>query len=149
MVSRWATLPRDESFRELDHPADVFLELRGRDLAELYLNGLFGLYAQVIELTGVRLEQIRPVHGSGDDPAGTLRSLLAEALYLFETERFVAGGAVIDHATEKSAGASLWGETFSPEKHERLLEVKAVTYHQLKAWRTESGEWRATLIFDV
>ena len=45
--------------------------------------------------------------------------------------------------------ADLKGDILSRERHTVLSEVKAVTYHQLKAEQLPDGDWRATVLFDV
>ena len=44
--------PDRACYEELDHPADLFLEITGQDLPTLFENALFALYDQVAELEG-------------------------------------------------------------------------------------------------
>lgn len=149
----WDPDSRDEIYTELDHPADVFVEIGGKDLPELFENALFALYDQVAELEGFGTGREETITVKGPDAAGALRSLLAEALYLFETERFVAARAKVDIQTTSSgevqATARLDGETLDRERHTLLSEVKAVTYHQLAVEEAPEGGWRASVLFDV
>lgn len=174
----WASRDRAEVYAELDHPADLFLEITGSDLPKLFENALFALYDQVAVLAGFEARRELPITVWEASLPDALRALLAEALYLFETEGFVAVGAEVNVDTAggpgESAGdrrcvgardgrsgaagdgtgylrvtARLWGENADKRRHALSTEVKAVTYHQLAVARTLGGGWRATVLFDV
>jgi SHS2 domain-containing protein len=142
---------------ELDHPADIWLEIKGPDLPRLFENALYAFYRQVVDLRTVKPDREVMLEATGDSVESTLRALLSEALFHFETEGFLAAGATVDVAQGPSvtgtptltAAARLWGERADGSRHELLAEVNAVTYHQLTATRTPEGGWRATVLFDV
>ena len=150
---RWDPAGRDAAYAELDHPADIFLEVFGPDLPALYENALFALYDQLAELEGFDVVSERTIDVQGEDPSAALRALLAEALYLFESEDFVAVKAHVEVAGgpggETRVKAGLSGEKVDRERHLLSAEVKAVTYHQLTAEQLPEGGWRATVLFDV
>jgi SHS2 domain-containing protein len=150
---RWQPGNRDEVYTELDHPADVFLEIWGAGLPELFENALFALYDQVAELEGFGTGRKETIAVSGPSAADALRSLLSEALYRFATEGFVAARAQVavqtSPAGEVGVIADLDGETIDRQRHTLLSEVKAVTYHQLAVEEVAEGGWKATVLFDV
>ncbi|MFH0916413.1 MAG: archease [bacterium] len=174
----WASRDRAEIYAELDHPADLFLEITGSDLSTLFENALFALYDQVAVLAEFEARRELTITVREASPPDALRALLVEALYLFDTEGFVAAHAAVsvdtaagpgdeagDHLPEsaaerraESAGggpeglgvtARLWGENADKARHALSTEIKAVTYHQLTVARTLGGDWRATVLFDV
>lgn len=169
--NRWDPARRAEAYRELEHPADLLLEIRGRDLAELFENALFAFYDQSAELSGFRSRRRVSIAARGDGLDIALRNLLAEALYRFATERFVAisaevavsGGAVPGgKAQSVQATAVLRGERADPTRHVLSAEIKAVTYHRLSVELLKPGTeadaagsaadalgWRATVLFDI
>jgi SHS2 domain-containing protein len=150
---RWDLSRRADAYTELEHPSDLFVEIRGRDLPELLQNALFAFYDQTARLEGfeARRELTLSVHEPGLDEA--LRTLLSEALYWFDTEGFVAVGGQVEAQTAQGTGsewhllARLWGQTAS-ERGLLLREIKAVTYHRLQVREDESG-WRATVLLDI
>ncbi len=149
---RWKPVDRDKVYAELDHAADVFVEVWGDDLPKLFENALFALYDQLAELEGFTAEYEKTITVRAPTNAEALRALLSEALYRFETEGFVAVTARIAVDTEGNevqATAHLRGETLDRHRHTLLKEVKAVTYHQLAVDVIPEGGWRATLLFDV
>jgi SHS2 domain-containing protein len=156
---RWDAERRAAAYTELEHPSDLFLEIYGRDLPELFENALFAFYDQVAHIAGfeARRELTLSVREPGLDEA--LRALLSEALYRFDTEGFVAvGGEVIVEGPEAGPPgampgdwrllARLWGDNADRERHELLHEIKAATYHRLGVTAVDGG-WKATVLFDV
>jgi SHS2 domain-containing protein len=151
--SRWVPADREQAYGELDHPADIFLEVYGRDLPALFENALFALYDQLAQLDDFDITSRRQIEVQGPSPSDALRALLSEALYLFGSEAFIAARAKVRVDTDPDgtvkAAADLGGEILDRERHTVLSEVKAVTYHQLTAEKLPEGGWRATVLFDV
>jgi SHS2 domain-containing protein len=137
----------------LDHPADLFLEIWGRDLPSLFENALFSLYDQLVEVDGFEERERVTLETQAPTLSDALRSLLSEALYRFSTESFVAAKAEVTVETREAsvvyATAHLSGEKVDQERHTLLTEVKAITYHQLTVEATPEGGWRATVLLDV
>lgn len=163
----WASRSREGVYEELDHPADLFLTIAGRDLPTLFQNALFALYDQMAALTGFEAKRQIVIEVLEKSPAEALRTLLVEALYTFSVEGFVAvgaevqvdtatleGGEVISSPTAEAPGdlrvrARLWGENAERGRHALLTEIKAVTFHRLSAGRAPDGTWRATVLMDI
>lgn len=155
------------AYVELEHPADVWLQVRAPGLPGLLENALYAFYSQIVDLRDVVPERAVTLISSGDSPDEVLRALLAEALFRFETEGFLAAGARVeidesaadgargaDAAAERRAprlraAARVWGESADRGRHSLLAEVKAVTYHRLSVEQTADGGWRATVLLDV
>ncbi len=138
---------------ELDHPADVWLEVRADTLPALFEHALYAFYRQVVELDGVHPAREVDLEAEGDSVEDCLRALLAEALFLLETKGFLAAGAFVRACDTKGprvhVTVHLWGETADRARHSLLAEVKAVTYHRLTVTSTPEGGWRATVLLDV
>lgn len=155
----WTDRDMSCAYTDLDHPADLFLEIRGRVVGELLENALYALYRQITDVKAVQPNNELVLEVVGSSVETTLRALLAEALFRFEVDGFVAAGARVDVQTgpmtpraETShlpAEAHLWGETVDPLRHPLFAEVKAVTYHQLTATHTPDRGWVATVLLDV
>jgi ATP-dependent Lon protease len=141
------------AYEELDHPADLFLEIWGLDLPSLFENALFALYDHLAGLDGIHEREQITVEADAPTLPDALRALLSEALYRFSTESFVAARAEVTVETKDSgaihATARLSGEKADKMRHTLLAEVKAVTYHQLSVEPTPEGGWRATVLLDV
>jgi SHS2 domain-containing protein len=150
---RWRPKDRAAAYRELEHPADLFLEIRGHDLPELVEHALFALYDEIADLERFETRGELTLRVSESELDEALRSLLSEALYYIDTRGFVATAAEIQIEQAAPVGwtlvARLWGEHADRERHPLLTEIKAVTYHQLRVEQVLGGSWRATVLLDV
>lgn len=166
----WTSQSMAGVWTELDHPADLLLRITGTDLNELFEHALYAFYSQVVDWDqlGNAVAQATPRAlelRSGSLPEA-LRALLAETLYLFDSEGFVATSAAVNVWQEAAleedgevgddgqggtvrVTATLWGHEVTPRPELLLTEVKAVTYHQLAVTRRPDGAWQATVLFDV
>lgn len=150
----WAEDPTTLRYRDLDHPADLWVEVYGDSLSKLAENALFALFDTLVATQKVNAKGSLAIEGAGAGPAEALRSLLAEALFAFDSERFAAAGAEVEVETaavppQTLLRATLWGEHIHPDRHELRTEVKAVTHHLLRAEPHPAGGWRASVLFDV
>jgi len=151
-AERWNPEERGKVYHELDHPADIFLEVWGGDLPTLFENALFALYDQLAELTAFETVHVETIKVAGATAPEALRALLSEALYRYESAGFVAARAKIaveETGSGVDVSAELHGEKADPTRHTLLSEVKGVTYHQLSVEQAPEGGWRATVLFDV
>ncbi len=89
---RWDPGQRADAYIELEHPSDLFLEIRGRDLPGLMENALLAFYDQIAQLDGFEPRRELTLSVSETTLDEALRALLAEALYRFDTGGFVAVG---------------------------------------------------------
>ena len=147
--------------RQVEHTADVALEVEADDLAAAFAEAALAL-GEVV--TGGGLPEPREavcVTLKADDVESLLVRWLAELLVRFDAEGFLAGAAevaltpptrdarpevvvvVVDgRAAEAAAGAAgegawrlratLRGEAYDPARHGYGSEVKAISYHTLR-----------------
>ena len=129
----------EEGYRILEHPADVGIEAFGHTLAEAFEYSARGLTSLIVEPASVdRLEQ-RFVSLKGTDPENLLVRWLSEILYLYDGEDFLLSDVNISRLSEGELDATLVGEKLIEGKHKLRMDVKAITYHQLKVGETPEG----------
>ena len=133
--------------RELEHTADVGLDVQAPTLPALFERAAGGLVGLLYGAAPPPLEATvrREVSVQAEDPARLLLLWLRELLYFHEAEGLVYRGARDLAVGEGRARATalLSGTTAPPQQ-----EIKGVTYHGLAAERREDG-WQARVIFDV
>ena len=136
----------------LDHTADAGAVVTAEDRRGLFVEALRALTDCITEVERVRPALRRRVRIAADDLELLLVEWLAEALYRFEVEGFLAADARLEIAEGRDGGLRLegemLGEAHDPERHPHKVAVKAITYHGLAAGATERG-WQATVIFDI
>ncbi|MGH7570945.1 MAG: archease [Gemmatimonadota bacterium] len=138
------------TFAEIDHTADIGLDLEGKTpeaILEAAQRGLICLLlADVSDL--VADEERRITIEAADLP--DLLKTWCEALYrLLEEEGFVVLESDVRTADPAASRAIVRGTAPSRERVASASELKAVTYHQLAFERAGDGNWRARVIFDV
>ncbi len=136
-------------FAELDHTADLGLDLRGPSPGAVLEAAQRGLIQLLVGWT----EDLGPTASrSVELSAATLPELLkawCEELYrLLEERRFVALEARIVDPGPRTFRAELRGALVPPARLRAASELKGVTYHQLRFEAVDDG-WRARVVFDV
>lgn len=135
-------------FEEIEHTADVGLRVRGKDLAELFVNAARGMWTLIIpEIDEVEPIVTREIELDAMDLEVLLVDWLSELLYLHETGHEVYSQFAVHEISpthlraEVRGGPPVNGLTF--RKH-----IKAVTFNDLSIKETGEG-FIATIVFDV
>ena len=133
--------------RQIDHTADVALELWGDSEEELLAAGARAVTeiltggGEVAEL-GERELAIDAV-----DPGDRLVQWLNEIIVAAVVDGFLFRSAAIELGGGTQLHAHARGE---PGRHDRVVaELKSATYHDLALERTPPGPWRARVVIDV
>ncbi len=118
-------------YKILEHPSDLGIEATGSSPAEAYCFAAEGLMSVILDTHSADKKQAREIIITAEDREQLLVKWLSEILYLYDGEHFVPKDFEIHHLTDTSLRATMHGEAFDEEKHKTLLDVKAITYHQL------------------
>lgn len=136
------------SFREIDHTADLAVEITGNSFSDLLASSGEGLFSLIADSGRIEIRDEIPVSVNGDGPEELLHAWLCELLGQFNISGFVARSCVIDHITADRVDGRIRGEKLDLVRHGFRTEIKGVTYHDFRVWK-EDGLWRARIIFDV
>ena len=131
-------------FEELDYVADVGIRAYGQNLHELFANAAYGMFSLMVEIDGLVSTTEHEISVSAADRETLLMDWLAELLYLYDTTGEVFISFDVVEVSDTRVRANVYG-TFLARPH---LEIKAVTYHDLRVEETDSG-YAATVVFDV
>jgi len=132
----------------LDHTADIGIIAFGKDLPEVFSNTAYAMFDILTYTNKIKEMGKFDLQVSASNIEDLLVAWLDELLYRYETERLICKRFVIDNMDDVSLHATIFGEKLDPDRHEIKLEIKSVTYHQLKVEKTDDG-WIAQVIFDV
>jgi SHS2 domain-containing protein len=141
---------RRPPYRLFAHTADIGAAVRGRTLRALFDNSAEALLDIGGDRSDVRKRRRAAIAVSGSGLDDLLVRWLSEILFLEESRgwRFRACKvSALDRRAATLRGVAI-GEPFDPERHSRMREVKAVTYHQLRITRGRAG-WHVRIVFDV
>jgi SHS2 domain-containing protein len=128
----------------VDHTGELELRVRHPTLEGVYAEALRALSEELTEGPGRGARARRPVELSSSGPDTLLADLLNEAIFLSETESFVADGLEVSSLE----GGRLTGALLGRERRTARPVVKAATYHRLSLEREPDG-WAATVVLDV
>jgi len=107
------------------------------------------LNVMVRALDSVRAVETRTASLEADALDLLLRRFLDELIYRKDVEELLLRATRVElDAAHRSLDAVLAGERVDPERHELLVDVKAVTFHDLRVERTATG-WDAHVTLDV
>ncbi|MBA4393656.1 MAG: protein archease [Desulfobacca sp.] len=135
-------------YRLIDHTADLGMEVRGRDLPDLFSKAGWSFFDIMIQTRKIERSQERIISVEAPDQEALLIAWLGELLFLFETGPLVFNRFTIQSLTTTSLRALGQGEIFDPQRHQVNMVIKAVTYHQLRIWK-EKGSLKARVFFDL
>lgn len=131
-------------FSELEHTADTGVEAHGHDLGELFSNAAYGMFSLIGDLDGLFHTTRYEVEVNAADRESLLVEWLGELLYLHESKHEIFITFDITHISDKHLQAVVYGTHLAQVE----LEIKAVTYHDLRISETPQG-YEATVVFDV
>ena len=117
-------------FAIIEHPSDVGIEAYGRSMEEAFQNAARGLLSLIVNPATVGATEARRIELTAGNREELLVKWLTELLYLYDGRQFVAKEFEVAFAGAGTLRATVRGETLSTH-HEMLMDVKAVTYHQL------------------
>ena len=126
-------------FRILEHPSDVGIEATGASLNEAFENSARGLLSLIISKESVDPRQERFIELKSSDLPNLLVKWLSEILYLYDGDNFIVGEVEIERISPKGLEAIVRGESVDEARHPMNMDIKAVTYHQLKIREKRDG----------
>lgn len=136
------------TYREIEHTADLGIEVTASDLSGLFAAAGEALYGMIVDPAAIEERQEINVSATGDNPEDLLHAWLCELLALFNVQGFVGKHCKIDHLSDGQVQGRVSGETLDLKRHGFHTEIKGVTYHDFRVWQ-EAGAWHARIIFDV
>jgi len=132
--------------------ADVAFEAEGRTEQELFESAALAVtHTMIRDASQLASGTIRKVQLRGKDIEKLLYDFLEELIFLKDTELLLFKGISV-HLRKLDSSyeleAELRGEKLDPQKHELLVDVKAVTLHRFSV-KYEQGIWKCLVVLDV
>jgi SHS2 domain-containing protein len=136
------------TYREIEHTADVGIEITADNLPALFASTGEALYALIADPAKISYRKDISISTTGSDPEELLHAWLCELLALFNVQGFLGKRCEIANLSDREVHGRVSGEKLDLERHAFHTEIKGVTYHDFKVWQ-EDGKWHARVIFDV
>ncbi|MBN1503638.1 MAG: archease [Candidatus Eisenbacteria bacterium] len=139
---------RRPRYELLDHTADLGMRVEASTLEGLFEEAGLALFDLVTDLSRVRPTGRFEFSLRAENLEGLFVQWLRELVYRFFGEKTAFCRLEVSGLTEESLTAACWGERVDPARHAFRMEIKAVTYHDLRVARSADG-WTAEVIFDI
>lgn len=123
-------------FRYIDHMTDAVIEAYGDTLDQAFENAARGLNDTMIDLSTVVPNQKIKLNADGQDLENLLFDWLDKVMLVLVSDNIVMSDFKVavrkaDDGTF-SLSANCRGEKINLDKHRYKVEIKAVTYHEMK-----------------
>ena len=135
-------------YKTFNHTADLGIEVCGENIKQLFINAGFALFDLITDMNKVEVKTSLPLTIEGMNLEDLMVSWLRELLYLHQVKGYLFRNFAIREMSEEALHAIVKGEKFDSRRHERIREIKAATYHQIKVAR-EKGTWISRIVFDI
>ena len=137
-----------KAFETIDHTADIGVRSFGATEKEAFENAAVGMFSLITDLDQISENLEFPVDVEAEDRETLLVEWLNELLYIYESNGSLLKRFQIKELGETRLRGTAFGGPVEPGRHEINIDIKAVTYYQLKVRQTDTG-WTAEVIFDV
>jgi SHS2 domain-containing protein len=136
------------SFREIEHTADLAVEVTASTLTRLFATAGEALFALIADPKNIEPRNEIIVTATGSGPEELLHAWLCELLAQFNLNGFIGARCEVEQITAERVEGTIKGEKLDLKRHRFYTEIKGVTYHDFKVWEEECL-WHARVIFDV
>lgn len=141
----------DSGYESLAHTADAGIRVWAPSLDAMYAVAAAALFEEMGEPSALGDVVVRDVVSHGIDREDLLVRMLTDLLALFDIESLFVTGVSSCAATEGeewTVAFSVVAARVDRATERQLLEIKAITYHEL--WvREVEGRFEAQVIFDL
>ena len=140
-----------KDFEFIEHTADLKFISYGNTLDDCLKNSAKAVFAATLDLDSIFPATKKKISIRAESLESLVHDFLSELIFLFSARKMVFGK--FDVNTKKENGdyilnAFAYGEKLNLKKHKIEKEVKAVTYHDMKIEKTDSG-WSIQVVCDV
>ncbi len=139
---------REGGWREIEHTADIGIEVEAASAAKLFAAAAEGFYGLLADAAGIEPRREISVSARGNGWDDLLQAWLSELLAEFNLHGFVGKRCEVTSIEPDRVSGKVKGEALDLKRHKFYTEIKGVTYHELKVWQ-DGDKWRARVIFDV
>ena len=132
----------------LDHTADICVRVYGKSFDELLRNAARAMMELITDREKVNPSQETEIKAQGETKEELLVHWLGEILFLHQVRKMVFQDFDVNLISETELEGKASGENIDMERHEIGLDIKAVTYHDLKIEPLDD-RLKVDIVFDI
>ena len=137
-----------QPYQLIEHTADTGFEVRGSSKEKVFEAAARAFFDIMWQIEVYRENEPETIEILGNDLEELLVNFLEEFLYLYDAKGLVCTRIEVETVSAKTVSARAWLQKFNETEDQELLNVKAVTYHQLFIGR-ENNTWTARIFLDI
>ena len=138
----------EKYYEQFEHTGDIGIYVYANSIVELFENAAKAMFDLITDLNQVHLLQTQTIEITAMDQEELLVNWLSGLNFLFQTKFFLGHEFHVVTFTHTTLTATVTGETRHADRHPIDMEIKAVTFHNLKIEQTANG-WVGRIIFDI
>jgi len=139
-------------YQQIDHTADIALQVTGKDLEDLFRTASDGWRQLTVGEMRVNQKLKRNLNLNAESLEELLVECLSELNYLFMSKQWLYGKydklQIYDEAPGFKLIAVIRGESLKNIPYQIETEIKAVTFHQLQVKKVKQG-YETIIVFDI
>ncbi|MEM0173823.1 MAG: archease [Sulfolobaceae archaeon] len=136
-------------FEFFEHTADIGIKAYGRTLDELFENCALAVFEIITDTSKVLPKVKVEIQEFGYDLENLLYKWIEDLLYYYDSRLLVFSKFKVKVDSETLfLEAEAYGERFDPQRFEKRVVVKAMTYHEMEIKKTEEG-YEAKFVVDI
>jgi SHS2 domain-containing protein len=126
-----------DSVEYLDHMTDAYLRIRGQTMNEAFEYSAMGLVNIMYDIENIEEKQQIPIFAEGDEVENLLFDWLDKILLIMLIDKVIFSKFNIEITFDESLDKYFLtgygeGELVDLNKHELKVEIKGITYHEMK-----------------
>lgn len=126
-----------DSVEYLDHMTDAYLRIRGQSMTEAFEYSAMGLVNIMYDIENIEKKQRIPIFAEGEELENLLFDWLDKILLMMLIDKVIFSKFKIELIFDKSSDKYIIngygeGELVDLNKHEIKVEIKGITYHEMK-----------------
>lgn len=138
-----------KKFEYLDHTADLGIRAYGLNIKDLFENAAEAMLSATAELDTIDETMLIEISVTETSLPELMRSWLDEINFRHEVDEMLFCRTEVREISNYKIRALVFGENHNRRKHNKLTEIKSVTFHQLQVEKITGGSWAAQVIFDI
>lgn len=140
------------SFRFIEHTADIAVEITEDSLEKLFVTSANAWLTSLVEISNPWLESSKKFIFTANTLEELLVEFLSELNFQLYTRKWIFISVKEIKLQQSAAGYQLevevFGQSFNENNHKLKIEIKAVTYHQMKIEK-KNNNFFTKIVFDI
>ncbi len=129
----------------LDHMTDAYLRIRGRNLEEVFEHAGRGLVGIMYDIKEVKTNKQVLITAEGIELENLLFDWLDKIMLIMLIDRIIMSDFKVKIIRDDKSGQYKIhgygeGEQINPQRHELKVEIKGITYHEMKILKNEEKD---------